>query len=83
MAWHPLHDDNLVILTSDARLSLYNVVVSPELPEQVCRLAHPNAHPKADSSIPATGLSRPWLSDTHAIGRILAVPLLTHHKLLF
>jgi hypothetical protein len=35
MAWHPLHDDNLVILTSDARLSLYNVAVNPELPEQV------------------------------------------------
>eukprot|EP00240_Pyramimonas_obovata_P011276 CAMPEP_0118958940 /NCGR_PEP_ID=MMETSP1169-20130426/62879_1 /TAXON_ID=36882 /ORGANISM="Pyramimonas obovata, Strain CCMP722" /LENGTH=138 /DNA_ID=CAMNT_0006907067 /DNA_START=376 /DNA_END=789 /DNA_ORIENTATION=+ len=34
MAWHPLHDDNLVILTSDARLSLYNVMVNPELPEQ-------------------------------------------------
>jgi hypothetical protein len=35
MAWHPMSNDHLVLLTTDARLCLYNVAADTQFPEQV------------------------------------------------
>jgi hypothetical protein len=35
MAWHPMSSDHLVLLTTDARLCLFNVAVDTAFPEQV------------------------------------------------
>lgn len=64
MMWHPLSDDHVVLLSSDGRLSLFDVAADPQYPEQA---RPPGLRLEID---PSRGRSR---SRVHSIKNVLVL----------